>query len=562
MVQKPWIYLSATILGMGLTVAPKPATAATGDDARTRCEALVADDLADLVDAPTKILSVQYSVDGAELFLDLARAVGQVETKEHVEAVVAEARKNLAGIQPLCHVSGYVVPNVAFELLLPAAHWNGRFLHVGCGGMCGTIVLHAQDVIACARHGEYACIATDTGHTSSNDGLWLRNNLQGQIDFDHRATHVTALAGKAITERYYKEKPKFSYFDGCSTGGYQALVEAQRYPRDFNGIIAGAPDMDEADLAIRSVWIKKHFLDAQGKPRLSSADIDLLHKAVLARCDLDDGVKDGIISDPVHCDFDPSEIQCNARKTSRCLDASQVEAVRNIYGSPKNSRGDVISTRGVLPGSELNWSRYYAQDTWAEIYFRQMWPLSKPGTQWRYEEFDFDLDEPRSGVGVLFADTNPDLRKFKAYGGKLISYQGTNDEEEIPGAIFDYYETVEKTMGGRAATQQFFRLFAMPGMNHCSTGVGADAADFLEALESWVERGEAPSQILSGHFKNVSPAEAYAFGKPYPYRMLPPNMTNELSFSRPLYPYPQYPKYKGSGDPNRAENFAPALPRE
>jgi len=541
--------LACFVIAAFINMVPGSARAAT-NEADSRCQALAGDQFLSLADAPTKITQARFASDAVEILQDLARFAAP--------DVVTEAKKSLAGILPYCRVSGYVLPTVGFELLLPASHWNGKFLHVGCGGWCGSPVLLAETVMTCALHSNYACIGTDMGHTSM-DGLWFRNNLQAQTDFSYRATHVVTLAGKAIIERYYASKPKRSYFDGCSTGGYQGMVEAQRYPLDFDGIIAGAPDMDESDLAVRTVWIKQNFMGRDGKPVLNHDEIQLLHQAALAKCDLDDGVKDGIISDPMHCKFDPAELLCKAGKTNQCLSAAQVQAVRNIYGVPVNSKGVQLSSRGVFPGSEMSWTEM-ADYAWGDPYFKDTTLLTTSENEWKYTNFDFDRDFARSGVGVLFADTNPDLRLFKAAGGKLISYQGGNDTSEIPGAVFDYYETVEKTMGGRAATQDFFRLFAIPGMGHCTGGVGADAADFLGHLEAWVELGEAPDRILSGHYKEISPAEAHLFGEPYPYRKFPAD-TSKLSFTRPLYPYPHYPKYKGAGDPNRAENFEPVAPR-
>lgn len=248
----------SAFVGLG-NMVPGSALAAADDD--SRCRALVGGQFLSLVDAPTQINQARLSNGANEIVQDLAHTSVQIFGAAAPE-VLAETQRSLAGLQPFCHVSGYVLPNVRFELLLPVSHWNGKFLHVGCGGWCG---YNADAVHACAIHSDYACISTDMGHPWLG-GLWFRNNLQAQIDFSYRATHVATVAGKAIVEHYYGSAPKRSYFIGVSTGGYQAMVEAQRYPWDFNGIVAGAPDMDESDLAVRGLWIKRNFLDASGKP--------------------------------------------------------------------------------------------------------------------------------------------------------------------------------------------------------------------------------------------------------------------------------------------------------
>jgi hypothetical protein len=320
------------------------------------------------------------------------------------------------------------------------------------------------------------------------------------------------------------------------------MIEAQRFPWDFDGIIAGAPDMDESDLAVRGLWAKRSFLDDDGKPLLSDADIQLVHNAVLAECDMDDGVKDGIVSAPQQCKFDPSALQCKAAKQADCLSARQVQAVKDIYSRPHDSKGHPISPRGIFPGAELQWKGAFS-DTWGDEFFKDTALLSTAGKEWKYTDFDFDSDYKRSGIGELYADTDPDLRRFRDAGGKLLSYQGDTDMTEMPGAAFDYYETVEKTMGGPKATQDFYRLFAIPGMNHCGGGEGVSAFDYLGYLEAWVERGQAPDVMIGTHL-------------PAPSRA-PLNLATSVTFTRPVYPYPLHARYKGTGDPNDAANFVP-----
>jgi Tannase and feruloyl esterase len=484
-----------------------------------------------------------------------------------VDTTVVEAdAKNPA----YCRVQGYISPQVGIEMRLPLSHWNGKLLEVGDGGWGGAMYLFLCD--GPLRKG-YACIASDMGHKGATGlALWAQYNLQAQVDFGYRATHVTALAGKAIVETYYLSPASKSMMFGCSTGGYQGMVEAQRFPWDFDGIVAIAPDMqDEADLSMRIVWKLRNLEDSSGKPILSPQDLELLHKAALAACDLTDGIKDGIVGNPTGCKFDPSILTCTSGGKSQCLSEQQVEAVKNIYDGPMTSKGVRISTRGVFPGSELDWTVDEGSNAEVEEFFKYALFVPSPGPNWKIADFDFDHDYQRLGLGALYADGNPDLRKFKAAGAKLIVAQGGNDTSEIPGAIFDYYDTVERTMGGRDATQEFFRLFVVPGMRHCSAGDGAFAVDYLSYLEAWVEHGQAPDKMIGAHVDTIyllqHSEESSASTKDRAWLaafklIFPLEPDVPVTFTRPLYPYPSFAKYKGKGDPNDAGNFAPVKPAE
>jgi hypothetical protein len=479
------------------------------------------------------------------------------------DATVVDARAKDPGY---CRVQGYIAPQVGFEIRLPLAHWNGRLLEVGDGGWGGEMYLFLCD--GPLRKG-YACIASDMGHKAATGlALWAQNNLQAQVDFGYRATHVTALAGKAIVRSFYARAASKSMMLGCSTGGYQGMVEAQRFPWDFDGIVAIAPDMhSEADLSMRIVWKLRNLADKDGKPMLSSPALALVHKAALAACDLTDGLKDGIVGDPVGCKFDPSVLTCTSRRKSECLSPQQVAAVKRIYAGPMTSKGVSISTRGVFPGSELDWTVNEGSSAEVEEFFKYALFVPSPGPDWKITDFDFDHDYQRLGSGVPYTDNNPDLRKFKASGGKLIVAQGGNDTSEIPGAIFDYYETVERTMGGHAATEDFFRLFVVPGMKHCSAGDGAFAVDYLSYLEAWVEQGRAPDKMIGAHVDTAYLLEhSEDNGESAKDRVwlaafklaLPLDPDIPVTFTRPLYPYPLFARYKGAGDPNDAGSFGPA----
>jgi feruloyl esterase len=495
-----------------------------------RCRAVLTRDFSHLEDASTELLTATY---------EPARAPSPA----------------------YCRVEGYVVPQVGFELRLPLSGWNGKFLEVGSGGWGGEMYLFFCE--GPLRKG-YACIASDMGHRgASSSGLWALNNPQAQIDFAYRATHVTAVAGKAIVAAFYDTAPAKAMMFGCSTGGYQGMVEAQRFPWDFDGIVAIAPDMNgEADLSMRIVWNTRAFTGEDGKPRLTSPELQLLHRAVLAKCDMSDGIKDGIVGNPVGCDFDPKVVECRPGQTTDCLSADKVAVVQRIYGGPVDSHGVRLSTRGVFPGSELDWQASDGGEV-AE-FFKYMLPGGAAGANWKLQDFDFDRDYRRLGLGALYSDSNPDLRQFKAAGGKLLVAQGGNDALEIPGAVIDYYETVTRTMGGPAATQDFFRLFVVPGMKHCSGGSGAFAVDYLSALEGWVGQGRPPDRMSGAHVDshyllgiNNDPTKSEADRIWWAALKLPLPLEPQVpvNFRRPLYPYPGVAVYQGSGDPNQAENY-------
>jgi Tannase and feruloyl esterase len=482
-----------------------------------QCEALASTDFSRIQDAPTQITEANL-----------------IKRKDDLPAH--------------CQVKGYVTPQVGFEIRLPVNNWNGKFMETGCGGTCGVITI---DWLCPGplRKG-YACITTDMGHEDrSGGGLWAYNNPQEEIDWGFRATHVTAIAGKAITEQYYRKTPSKAYFMGCSTGGRQGMVEAQRFPWDFDGIIAGAPASDQSGTIMIRLWAALAMRDKDGKSILSSTDLQLVHDAVVDACDMNDGVKDGLIGDPRACHFDPLKLVCKGQSSTECLSMEQANALKRIYTGPMTSKGKEIYTDGALmPGAELAFGGYFESkfSSFDVNFLRYMAFVPDPGPNWQPSDLNFDRDYKRFGMmESLYAGTNPDLRKFKAAGGKIILYHGWSDAG--PGGIpplktVDYYETVEKTMGGPAATQDFFRLFMIPGMGHCGGGEGALDIDYLSYLEAWVEKDHAPDAMIGKHLDEER------------------NDPKNIKFTRPVYPYPLRARYRGSGDPNDAASFVPESP--
>ncbi len=409
-----------------------------------------------------------------------------------------------------CRIEGYISANVGFEMRIPQQSWNGKLLMQGCGGFCGSYAVIAQCDDALARG--YACVSTDLGHKSTPiDGKWAYNNPQGEIDFYYRATHATVQAVKAIVSAAMGRSIEQSYFRGCSTGGRQGLISAQRFPQDFDGIIASAPAGVSPGGELHLIWSALTNLDEDGNPILPVSKLPLLHDAVLAACDGLDGLEDGLIDDPRRCEFDPADMRCRRRPRDDCFTGPEVAAIRRIYDGATDSEGNSLYRAAPMPGSELLWSpAYIGIDGQPSIYyvfgsdfFRYLAFAEDPGPSWQPEMFDFDIDPARMGYNrhLNFA-ANPDLRAFVARGGKLISYQGWSDQSVPPLGVIDYLADVERFMGGRDAVAEFFRLFMLPGVAHCVGGEGPSRVDALTALENWVETGTAPEQMITYKLKD------------------------------------------------------------
>jgi feruloyl esterase len=460
------------------------------------------------------------------------------------------------GLPESCRVTGLIAPNTGFELRMPTATWNGKFLMVGCGGYCGSIDSGRSDP-GLARN--YAVVQTDMGHQGAS-WLFAYNNLQGEIDFAYRSTHTVAVAAKEIIDAYYGKRAELNYFMGCSTGGRQAMVEAQRFPRDFHGIIAGAPVYDETgDGAHFVLWSPLANLDEDGQPILSPKKLPMIRSAVMAKCDAADGLEDGILQDPRRCDWEPSEIQCRrGRDGETCLTAKEVEVVNKIYSGATDADGNPWYF-GMSRGSEYTWTPEFIQEgkvgdwlegpqSFGEEFITTMPFFYDPPAGTPARNFDFDRDPPRMALTeVLYNAQNPDLRKFKKNGGKLILYHGWDDDQIPPGISVDYYETATRTMGGPDQTRDFFRLFMVPSMLHCTMGgIGGSQVDWLTALENWVEHDEAPEQVI------VHRRVKQGFYQP---RVRYPMDPSEYDQTRPVYAFPDVARYRGSGDPNATDSW-------
>jgi feruloyl esterase len=455
-----------------------------------------------------------------------------------------------------CDVLGYIQPQIHFELKLPTTTWQGRYLQQGCGGFCGSV--NATSFPACDQQlgGDFALAATDDGHTGGNafDGLWAAQDEQLRTDFDFRAVHGLAVVSKAIIAAFYGQPHSHAYFNGCSDGGREGLMEAQRYPDDFDGIIAGAPASYWAFLPTEATaWVVKANLDPSGAIIIDAPHAAVLHNAVLAACDEVDGLQDNQIDDPRACEFDPGSIECpGGANGPDCLSVAQVNAARTIYSMPHTPDGQILYPgTGEEFGSELGWS---GPIPWlspppgapmlgfsaADNYLRYMaLPVGQGALD--VETFQFtraDLERVQT-EGLQGTSIDTDLTRFQARGGKVILYHGWADPLIPPRGTVDYYARLQDRMGGAEATRQFARLFMFPAMFHCSGGGPAPAtSELILDIVNWVEQGQAPDQVLGTQM----------------------DASGQVVRTRPVYAYPLVARYTGQGSMEDAPSFEPAPP--
>jgi feruloyl esterase len=434
-----------------------------------------------------------------------------------------------------CRVNTILKPstdsNIEMELWLPD-DWNNKYEAVGNGGWAGVISFPAM---AAALKEGYATSSTDTGHKGGS-AVFAPGHPEKLIDYGWRSEHEMAVQSKLIIKAYYGREQKLSYWNGCSTGGKQGLMEAQRFPEDFDAILAGAPANFQTHLHAWTVWVgHTNLKDAEA--RVPVAKFANISKAAIAACDMLDGVKDGLLDDPRKCTFDPAKMLCAAgTDTPECLTAKQVETVKTLYSAPKFNNGTVIFPP-YTKSSEIGWNLMAGGPEPAGVgvdTFRYV-TYNKPDWDWR--TFDLDKDTRTADEvdrGIINA-TNPDLSKFKARGGKLLQYHGWIDQLIAPENSINYYNEVQTKMG--KGQESWYRLFMVPGMQHCRGGPGLDNFNAMAALERWREGNEAPNSILAAHV-----------------------VGGNIEMSRPLCPYPQVAKYKGTGSVNDAGSYACRVP--
>ncbi|NGY03311.1 tannase/feruloyl esterase family alpha/beta hydrolase [Solimonas terrae] len=464
---------------------------------------------------------------------------------------------------PSCRVELEITPvpdsTIRADVWLPAKAWNGKLQGIGNGGFAGSI---DKLSLRYALQQGYAAAATDTGHEANDrDGRWALGHPEKIRDYGDRAIHETALHAKELITAYYGRQPEHAYFGSCSNGGREGLMEAQRYPDDYDGILAGAPAMLPTVQLPAWAWTQQQLQ----KPGayIPSGKWPAIAAATLAACDTLDGVKDGVIDDPRRCHFDPAALQCKGPETDSCLTTPQQRALRAIYSGPDERH------HGFMPGGELGKkggaAEWFSGDKphksieygYAQDFYRY---LVYDDPRWSLDSFDIKRDEAAMYDrlhAALDAD-DPDLTRFAAHGGKLILFHGWNDPALQPQITIDYYENLRARMGG-AKTDDFVRLYMVPGLQHCIGGPGPNVFGGLPpgghadprhnisaALEAWVEQAREPGPIIATKYDSDL--------KP----LLAPEKAKAIR-SRPLCPYPQAARWNGNSSPDDASSFSCAL---
>ena len=482
-------------------------------------------------------------------------------------SIVTSNNQRISNLPNMCRVEGVSRPtgdsDIRFEVWLPTDHWNGRFMSSGEGGLAGALNYTRNGLDGgldeIVRRG-YATASTDTGHRAS-DPYWAIGHPERVVDYAHRAKHLVTVAAKGLIEAYYGQPPVRSYFNSCSNGGRQALVQAQRYPQDYDGFVIGAPWNLTQRATAGFLWTARAL--AEPGANIPPTKLPMIRQAVMDHCDARDGLKDGLIEDPRKCGFDPGVLSCKAADAPNCLTEPQVKAMRALYQGPVNPRTGEKLYPGWAQGSESSWARMMTPNVSASYpltlgvaYYRN---IIYGDSQWDWRSFDFDrgmalADEKAT---LLLNAASPDLSAVRQRGVKIIFYQGWDDEVLQPENTPNYYEQVMGAMGGPAATRTFARLFMVPGMAHCYLGPGANSFggvgqqlppsrdathDVQKALERWVEDGVAPQSMVATRYADERPA------------------TRRIEMQRLLCPYPAVARYKGVGNQNEASSFSCVTP--
>lgn len=463
----------------------------------------------------------------------------QILTAERIDTgrfvPVGSKDGGLSGLPAFCRVAAAIHPvadsDIRVEVWLPATSWNGRALGTGNGGFAGAI---SYSALASGLKSGYAVANTDMGMAvpAGADASVFIGRPERWRDWGYRSTHEMTAFEAALIHAYYGHAAAHSYFAGCSTGGEQALMEAQRFPDDYDGIIAGAPANNRTGVHLSILW---NYMATHREPAayLPPDKLELLHHAVVTACDLQDGLQDGLIGDPFACTFDPAALLCKSGETGRCLSVAQVETVRRVYAGPIDPATGTHLYPGAPKGSELDWSRFGpepAQKSSPPFVQIFQWVF---GVNWDWHSLDLSRD-PQQMEKQLAKDVNAtdgNLTRFRDHGGKLIAYHGLADWLVVPGEALEYRKSILQQTKGNPDT--FYRLYLIPGMAHCGGGLGPNSIDTMEPLIRWVENSVAPGQLMAAQNPTLS--------------------TGPLQ--RPICVYPQMAKYRGSGDPNNSTSY-------
>jgi hypothetical protein len=462
---------------------------------------------------------------------------GEINSAQSVPAgpltVTGFTGTRTVNVPAFCRVSATLRPtpdsDIKIEVWLPASDWNRKLEAVGNGGLAGTIV---EEAMVGALWSGYATAGTDTGHKGGPaTGEWALGHPEKIVDFGWRAIHLMTVEAKALIAAYYGMPAKYAYWNGCSEGGGQALSEAQRFPEDYDGILAGAPANYFVHLQVGGNWISQ-AIHKDAATMIAPAKLPAITAAVLADCDALDGVKDGVLEDPRQCHFNPETLLCKGEENDSCLTEPQIAGLKKVYEGAKNPRTGEEIFPGYMRGGEAGWglwitgARMPPRDYQHGIMVNTLANLVFDGPKWDWRTFDFDKDVAYADkkVGADINQISPDLSGFKKYGGKLLQYHGWNDPAVSPLNSIHYFETVKAKMGD---TSSFYRLFMIPGMEHCGGGPGASSFDHMQVIVKWVEEGIAPDRIVASR----------------------PDRTH------PVCAYPNVAKYSGRGNTGDATNY-------
>ena len=476
------------------------------------------------------------------------------------------------GLPAFCQVHGTAKPvpgsNIGFELWMPATSWNGKLEMFGNGGYSSAI---SYGPMANLLGKGYATLGTDTGHTGDDPVPFVQGaaNREIIIDWGHRAVHESVANAKLVIAAFYGRQAQHAYFSGCSTGGHQALMEAQRYPFDFDGIIAGDPGNNRTHLTAGFLWqfIQNHP-HGNNNPSaqiISNPLLPVLTNAAVAQCRGGDGgiATDDFLTDPRDCRFDPTSLLCRSgQDAATCVASNQVDALHKMYGGARDLRNGHVIYPGWPMGSEASgWNRYWSNPAIptepARANFWRYWVFNDPDWNWWTFDWDEDMQRTDDKLATILNAMDPDLTSFERHGGKLIEYHGFADPVVAGADSIDYYQRVVATRrsngnpeapelgegqrgddaGALRQTQAFYRLFMVPGMAHCGGGAGANVFDMQSALEEWVENAIAPDVIVATKYVDNDPAHG-------------------IAFTRPLCAYPALPRYSGAGNTGAAMSFA------
>ena len=415
--------------------------------------------------------------------------------------------------------------DIGAEIWLPA-DWNTKLLALGSGGWGGSI--DYGGLAAALRRG-YATVASDDGHRSQG-ASFIMGHPQKLVDFAYRAEHEATLEAKTLLKARYARAASHAYWQGCSGGGREGLIQAYRYPDEFDGIIAGDPanirrNAWALSLAVQSLTDPAHYIPPGKYP--------MIHAAVLAACDAKDGLKDGLIGEPENCQVNFPALQCQAQERPDCLTAGQVQTAQTLISPATTRTGEVLFPR-LEPGTELRWGRMAAGPAPADLFVDEYRYVVYQDPHWDWHSFNLERDAAKAhAIDRNVDEMDPHLGAFAKHGGKLLLYHGWADQQVAPGSTVDFYQSVRRLSPDPRQAATWVRLFMAPGMAHCVGGEGPDTFDSLSALEHWVEQGQAPERIVAAH-----------------------QTQGRVDRTRPLCAYPQVARYDGAGSIDEAANFS------